>query len=120
MKQKNTTANYKNILYLIIPSFILILAWIGFNIYGNRVKSTLTESQQKQIIPIAPNFDQRIINNLKARKQIEPILLYKEPLREGLPNASTGAELNTENTPTQKTIQESTSSATLESERGEP
>ncbi len=65
---------YKNLIYLIIPSFIVILAWIGFTVYNKRVATTITESQSLTIQPINSSFNVEIINRLKKRKLITPNL----------------------------------------------
>ena len=62
----------KDILYILIPSFILLVFWIGFTIYNGAVSSTITEVQQVNIKPIAPSFDTATINELKKRKKVTP------------------------------------------------
>ena len=52
MRPTNKTS-YNSLLLLLIPTFILIVAWIGFNVYGSRVQSTVNETQTKQIKPAA-------------------------------------------------------------------
>lgn len=63
----------KNILFLIIPVFILIVAWIIFNIYHNTAASTISDKLNIQIFPIAPNFDAKTINKIKDRRTVTPL-----------------------------------------------
>lgn len=91
----------RDILFLVISTFVLILAWIGFSIYHNLVSSTITGPVVEKIIPINPTFDTKTIDSLKERKNIEPLfeVSSKEP---------------TENTVIENT---STSSANIEGQR---
>lgn len=63
----------KDILYLSISSFGLIVLWIVFNIYHNVVTSTISEALTVQIAPIKATFDLKTLNALKQRDQIVPI-----------------------------------------------
>lgn len=63
----------KDILIILISVFIFVIFWIGFNIYHNSAKSTISESINLQIAPISPNFDTKTIENLKKRQNITPI-----------------------------------------------
>lgn len=63
----------KNILLLIVPAFILVVAWISFGIYHNAVASTISESLNIQILPITPSFDTKTIEKIKNRKIIIPL-----------------------------------------------
>lgn len=63
----------KNLLFITISSFILILIWIGFSIYDKAVSSTIGDVLNIQIQPITPNFDEQMINRLKKRKKILPV-----------------------------------------------
>lgn len=64
----------KNLLYLIIPSTILVILWIIFGVYNRAVTSTISSSQQTAINPIAPTFDTSIFDLLKKRSTITPLL----------------------------------------------
>ena len=63
----------RDVLFLVISTFVLIVAWIGFSIYHNLVSSTITKPVAEKIVPINPTFDTRTIDTLKERKNIEPI-----------------------------------------------
>ena len=67
----------RDILFLVVSTFVLILAWIGFSIYHNLVSSTITGPVEEKIIPINPTFDTRTIDALKERKNIEPLFQTK-------------------------------------------
>lgn len=63
----------KDILIIVILLFIFALAGIGGSIYHSAVSSTISEVINKDISPIAPNFDTAAINKLKERQTIVPI-----------------------------------------------
>ncbi len=94
----------KDILFVLISSFIVVVAWISFNLYHIWVTSTISEEVQMQLSPIDPNFDPATIQQLKSRKHIDP--LYE---LQALPSQTISATP----TPTQSgpTIQPSSPSA---------
>lgn len=67
----------RDILFLVISTFILILSWIGFSIYHNLVSSTITGPVEEKISQINPTFDTKTIDRLKERKNIEPTFQTK-------------------------------------------
>lgn len=70
MDKSNRTQ--KDILFLSISFFIVVVAWIGFNLYHNYVTSTINPDLQMQINPITPTFDRQTIEKLKTRALITP------------------------------------------------
>jgi len=62
----------KDILFILISSFILVILWIGFNLYHIWATSTVSQDVQMQLTPIAPNFDPSTIQQLKTRENINP------------------------------------------------
>jgi len=62
----------KDVLITIIVLFIFTLVWIGFSIRHSAVSSTISESTNKDISPIAPTFDTKAIDKLKKRQKIIP------------------------------------------------
>ena len=62
----------KDILAILIPSFIFALAWIILSIHHNFASSTISEALNTQIAPIAAAFDTNTITNLKGRQNIIP------------------------------------------------
>lgn len=64
----------KNLLFIVIPSTILVIFWIIFGVYNRAVTSTISSSQQIAINPIAPTFDTSILNILKKRTPVTPLL----------------------------------------------
>lgn len=72
MKQKRNTKQ-KDILFIFISSFIVVAAWIGFNIYHIWATSTVSEDLQLELTPIAPAFDDQTMGQLKTRENINPI-----------------------------------------------
>ncbi len=68
----------KDILFLLIPVALLVIAWIVFNIYHNSVTSTISGSLSTNILPISPNFDTKTISNLKEREKVVPVFEFKK------------------------------------------
>jgi len=68
----------KDILFLLIPVTLLVIAWIVFNIYHSSVTSTISESLGTNILPISPNFDIKTISNLKEREKVVPAFEFKK------------------------------------------
>jgi hypothetical protein len=62
----------KDILAILIPSFIFVIAWIILSIHHNVVTSTISEKVNMQIASITPTFDTTIITSLKKRQSITP------------------------------------------------
>lgn len=63
----------KDIILLVVPLFFLVLVWIIFSVYHNRVSSTIPETLNVQITPIEGRFDEKTINELKDRENLLPI-----------------------------------------------
>ena len=63
----------KDFFMILIPSFVVIIFWIGLTIYHNSVSSTIPPALNIQIKPINPDFDSKIISDLKKRKEITPM-----------------------------------------------
>lgn len=74
MKPKRNTMQ-KDILFIFISSFIVVAAWISFNIYHIYATSTVSQDIQSDLTPISPVFDPVTMNQLKTRENVEP--LYK-------------------------------------------
>lgn len=70
---KRKPSPIKDLLFLTISSFIVVVAWIGFNLYHTWVTSTITPELQTSIKPITAEFDILTINKLKSRQQVTPI-----------------------------------------------
>jgi len=66
MKQKDT-------IITVILLFIFVLTWIGGSVYRSAVSSTISEDVSKEISPISPTFDTKIIDKLKSREKITPV-----------------------------------------------
>lgn len=58
----------KDLLYISIFSLITVLAWIIFDVYHAAVTSTITEVQQKLILPLNPKFDETTLKNIELRR----------------------------------------------------
>ncbi len=81
----------KNILLLLVPAFILVVAWISFSIYHNAATSTIPENLNIQIFPITPVFDTKTIEDIKNRQIITP--LYESSSSLSASSASNPADL---------------------------
>lgn len=63
----------KEFIFLLLSIFIIVIAFIAFNIYHTSTTSTIPETLRIQIIPIAPKFNTAIIDELKLRQKITPL-----------------------------------------------
>lgn len=63
---------YKNLIFLLTLSLIIVIGWVGFEIYHNSIMSTVNEDLQIQVTPIDPHFDTQVIKGLESRSHIEP------------------------------------------------
>jgi hypothetical protein len=63
----------RDLIIIVISTFIVIVCWIGFNIYSIAVTSTIDATLTKQILPIDPSFDTATIDSLAKRKRIAPL-----------------------------------------------
>lgn len=96
----------KDIIILIVPSFILIIAWIIFSIYHNSVNSTISSALNIQITPIKSTFDTSTISKLKQRQSVTPtyqITGFETPTPTpgvfGVPISSSSSQVNPSNNP---------------------
>ena len=62
----------KDILFVLISSFVVVVVWIGSNLYHIHVTSTVAPDIQKLLSPIDPTFDTQIIQKLKSRINVVP------------------------------------------------
>lgn len=95
----------KDILYIAISSFVLVVLWIGFNLYHAHATSTIEPVLQIQIKPIDPKFDTEMINKLKSRQNIQPVYELNNasgaasttptPPTQAAPNSTGSGELST-------------------------
>jgi len=60
----------KNLFYFALLTTVFVLSWIGFGIYDNFTKSTISSDTQIRIIPISSTFDTKTIDSLKTKKVI--------------------------------------------------
>ena len=71
MRQKRQNKQ-KDILFILGSSFIVVVAWIAFNIIHILATSTIKATIQSQLTPIAPNFDYKTMQQLKSRENVRP------------------------------------------------
>jgi hypothetical protein len=94
----------KDILYLSISIFVVVVLWIGFNLYHAHATSTIAPEIQAKIEKIDPAFDTATLQKLEERQRVNPV--YE------LTNASSGANLTP--SPTAQEQSPSTASATTQ------
>ncbi|KKR76768.1 MAG: hypothetical protein UU21_C0004G0035 [Candidatus Levybacteria bacterium GW2011_GWA2_40_8] len=63
----------RDILLVIIPTFIMVVLWVAFSIYHNHISSTISEPLSLQIEPIGQSFDLNTLDNLKKRERLSPV-----------------------------------------------
>lgn len=63
----------KDILFLSISFFVVVVAWIGFNLYHVWATSTIPEDVQSQMTPIEGTFDTNTLRELKIREPVTPL-----------------------------------------------
>lgn len=73
MNNKKRAARQKDILFVLISSFLVVVAWISFNIYHINVTSTIPDKVQAQLEPIDGQFDPAVREQLKKRSKVNPI-----------------------------------------------
>ena len=69
----------KDIIFLLIPVALVVLAWIIFNIYHNSATSTISATLETNILPISPDFDTKTFSDLKIRERVEPLYEIQKP-----------------------------------------
>lgn len=69
----------KNIVYLAVFTFIIILSWIAFGIYHSYTTSTISSDTGILISPIPAHFDLDVVKNLKSRKVVPADLSAQSP-----------------------------------------
>lgn len=79
-----------DILFLLVCTCIVVFAWILFTVIHTSATSTITETLSQAILPIKPDFDTRIIEQLKTREIVTPIYTFGQ--------ASLSGSLNSHNT----------------------
>lgn len=72
MRQKKQNRQ-NDILFILISSFVVVVVWIGFNIYHIHVTSTISQHIQYQLTPVSPNFNQEVMQQLTKRKNVNPL-----------------------------------------------
>lgn len=79
----------RDLLLLLVPFFIMVVAWIIFNIYHSSATSTISDTLNIQIAPINPTFDKKAIEAIKNRDDVEPIYdLSNSTLATPIPEAT--------------------------------
>lgn len=63
----------KNLLFLAISVFIVIVFWIVADLYNKAATSTIGDVLSIQIQPITPDFDSVILERLRKRTKVIPV-----------------------------------------------
>ena len=98
----------KDILLIIVPTFVVIVFWIIFSIYHSFISSTISQPLDTQIKPIAPTFDTKTLDDLKNRSRVDPVYDLSG-------NATSSANVSAEASPTPTPQTESLVGNSLES-----
>ena len=61
----------KNLLFLSIFTFVVVLSWISFSVYHTYTTSQISPDAAIRITPIPDKFDQDMINVLKSKKRVD-------------------------------------------------
>ena len=100
-----------DVLMILVPSLIFVLAWIGFSLIHNIATSTISETLDTQITAITPSFNTNTIAALKQRKNVAPIYQITVPIENIVVPATPSA---TTPTPTPTTIVQPVSSSSAQ------
>lgn len=68
----------KELLSLLIFTFIVVLAWTGFSLYHAIRTSTISKEQAQTITPISPSFDAQTLAAIKERSTIVPLFTVSQ------------------------------------------
>jgi len=63
----------RDILLIVVPTFIMVVLWVAFSVYHNHISSTISEPLSLQIEPIGESFDLNTLDNLKKRERLSPV-----------------------------------------------
>lgn len=85
----------KNLTYIGIFTFVIILSWIAFGVYHSYVTSTIGSDTQVLISPIPAHFDLTVVKQISERQIINADLGANSP-------ATGGGKIITTPTPTPK------------------
>lgn len=66
--------------FILISTFVLIVAWIIFSILQSAFNSTISEPINAQINPIIPSFDTQTIAAVKKRQVVAPAAEIQTPI----------------------------------------
>jgi hypothetical protein len=61
--------NRKEITIIALIILLSVVAWISYDIYYTRNKTTISPKELQQVIPLTPTFDNDILKGLKAREE---------------------------------------------------
>ena len=89
-----------DILQILIPLFIFVLAWIVFSVHHNIVTSTISQTLNVQISPISPSFDTTTVAALRNRQNVTPIYEMNIPVENIVIPATSSAQVIPTPTPT--------------------
>lgn len=70
------------VLFFLVATFVVVIAWVVFTILHNKLSSTISESLNMQIQQINPSFDTKTITSLKTRVQVTPATDIKQVIPE--------------------------------------
>lgn len=89
LRQNKQKKLHQDILFVLISSLIVVIAWIGFNIYHIYITSTISEEVQAQLTPIDGIFNTNTLQKLKSRQQVNPAFEIQRTASQSAPSPST-------------------------------
>ena len=84
MRQKKRNKQ-KDILFILVSSFVVVVAWVAFNLYHIYATSTVSSDVQMQLNPINPEFNPSVVQELKTREVINPLYESQNSSSEAVP-----------------------------------
>ena len=84
----------RDTLILSILTLVTAVGWIIFDVYHASVENTIPPAVTEQLAPITPTFNRAVIENLKNRERIEPLVT-----QEGVSTSVSGSASGTIRSP---------------------
>lgn len=103
---RSSRITQKDVLFLSISFFVIIVAWIAFSLYHTYVTTTISEDLFLQITPINPKFDTATIKTLKSRQKIAPLFELTPDQQASVPALLQPEEVVPTSVPAEQSIEE--------------
>lgn len=60
--------NRKELAIITLIILLSVVAWIVFGVFGAHNRSSISQAELRQVVPLTPNFDNEIIKRLSNRE----------------------------------------------------